>query len=62
MANDPVNIFEYEAIAREKLEQGHYDFIAGAATDEITLQAHPRRPGQHQPPPEDAHGHQPARP
>ena len=37
MANDPVNIFEYEAIAREKLEKGHYDFIAGAATDEITL-------------------------
>ena len=37
MANDPVNIFEYEAIAREKLDQGHYDFIAGAATDEITL-------------------------
>ena len=37
MANEPVNIFEYEAIAREKLEQGHYDFIAGAATDEITL-------------------------
>ena len=39
MPNDPVNIFEYEAIAREKLEQGHYDFIAGAATDEITLGA-----------------------
>ena len=37
MPNEPVNIFEYEAIAREKLEQGHYDFIAGAATDEITL-------------------------
>ena len=37
MANEPVNIFEYEALAREKLEQGHYDFIAGAATDEITL-------------------------
>ena len=37
MANDPVYIFEYEAIAREKLDQGHYDFIAGAATDEITL-------------------------
>ncbi len=37
MPHEPVNIFEYEAIAREKLEQGHYDFIAGAATDEITL-------------------------
>ena len=37
MAPDPVNIFEYEEIARERLEKGHYDFIAGAATDEITL-------------------------
>ena len=37
MPNEPVNIFEYEDIARERLEQGHYDFIAGAATDEITL-------------------------
>jgi 4-hydroxymandelate oxidase len=37
LEHEPVNIFEYEAIAREKLEQGHYDFIAGAATDEITL-------------------------
>ena len=37
LEHDPVNIFEYEALAREKLEQGHYDFIAGAATDEITL-------------------------
>lgn len=37
MPHEPVNLFEYEALAREKLEQGHYDFIAGAATDEITL-------------------------
>ena len=37
MAGDPVNIFEFEDIARERLEKGHYDFIAGAATDEITL-------------------------
>ena len=36
MAPDPVNIFEYEEIAKERLEKGHYDFIAGAATDEIT--------------------------
>ena len=37
MTGEPVNVFEFEAIAREKLEKGHYDFIAGAATDEITL-------------------------
>ena len=37
MPNDPVNIYEYEAIAKDRIEKGHYDFIAGAATDEITL-------------------------
>ena len=33
----PVNIYEYEDIARTRLGKGEYDFIAGAATDEITL-------------------------
>ncbi len=33
----PVNIYEFEEIARARLGQGEYDFIAGAATDEITL-------------------------
>ena len=33
----PVNIYEYEELAKARLEQGVYDFIAGAATDEITL-------------------------
>ena len=37
MVSEPVNLFEYEEIAKQKLEQGPYDFIAGAATDEITL-------------------------
>ena len=37
MATEPVNIFEYEQIAKERIEQGHYDFIAGGATDEITI-------------------------
>ena len=40
MDANPVNIYEYEAIATGKLGQGEYDFIAGGATDEITL----RRP------------------
>ena len=35
--NDPVNIFEYEEIARTRIEKGAYDFIAGGATDEITI-------------------------
>ncbi len=37
MSADPVNIFEYEALAKERLPQAEYDFIAGGATDEITL-------------------------
>jgi 4-hydroxymandelate oxidase len=37
MTEGPVNIFEYEALAKEHLPQPEYDFIAGAATDEITL-------------------------
>ena len=26
-----------EQLAKEKIEKGHYDFIAGGATDEITI-------------------------
>jgi 4-hydroxymandelate oxidase len=37
MTGGPVNIFEYEALAKERLPQAEYDFIAGGATDEITL-------------------------
>jgi 4-hydroxymandelate oxidase len=37
MDASPVNIYEYEEIAKGKLGQEEYDFIAGAATDEITL-------------------------
>jgi 4-hydroxymandelate oxidase len=33
----PVNIFEYETLAKERLPQAEYDFIAGGAADEITL-------------------------
>src|SRR5919202_5285939 len=33
----PVNIYEYEDIAKGKMSQGEYDFIAGGATDELTL-------------------------
>ena len=35
--SDPVNIFEYEQLAKDSLEKEDYDFIAGGATDEITI-------------------------
>ena len=38
MAVGPINIYEYEPLARERLSKSEYDFIAGGATDEITLQ------------------------
>ena len=34
---EPANLFEYEALAREKLPQPAYDYFAGGANDEITL-------------------------
>ena len=37
MAEDPINIYEYEALAKERLSKAEYDFIAGGATDEITI-------------------------
>ena len=37
MAAHPVNIFEYEELAKASLNNVDYDYIAGGATDEITL-------------------------
>lgn len=37
MSTGPINIYEYESLAKERLPQAEYDFIAGGATDEITL-------------------------
>ena len=37
MAQQPVNLFEYQEIAKAGLNPGDYDFIAGGATDEITI-------------------------
>ena len=34
---DPVNVFELEAIAREKLSRESYDYYASGAQDEVTL-------------------------
>ncbi|MCE2405790.1 MAG: alpha-hydroxy-acid oxidizing protein [Dehalococcoidia bacterium] len=37
MTQGPINVFEYEALARERLPKHEYDFVAGGAGDEITL-------------------------
>lgn len=33
----PVNLFEFEALAKDKLEKSAYDYIAGGAEDGVTL-------------------------
>ena len=37
MANRPINIYEFEALSNDRMPKHEYDFIAGGATDEITL-------------------------
>ena len=37
MTNRPINIYEFEALSNDRLPKHEYDFIAGGATDEITL-------------------------
>ncbi len=39
---DPVNIFDFEAIARERLPKEEYDYIAGGATDELSVERNRR--------------------
>lgn len=36
---EPVNVREFEALARKRLDPVHYDYFAGAAQDEVTLRA-----------------------
>jgi 4-hydroxymandelate oxidase len=36
---DLVNVREFEALARERLDPVHYDYFAGAAQDEVTMRA-----------------------
>lgn len=38
----PINLFEFEDIARERLPKGEYDYIAGGATDEISVERNRR--------------------
>jgi 4-hydroxymandelate oxidase len=33
----PINLFEFEALAKERLAKEEYDYIAGGATDEISV-------------------------
>ena len=35
--SDPINVFDFEAIANERLPKEEYDYIAGGATDEISV-------------------------
>lgn len=37
MTTEPINLYEFEALAQERLPKAEWDFIAGGATDEITI-------------------------
>jgi isopentenyl diphosphate isomerase/L-lactate dehydrogenase-like FMN-dependent dehydrogenase len=36
---DPINVFDYEAIARSKMDPAHWDYIQGGSDDEVTLRS-----------------------
>jgi 4-hydroxymandelate oxidase len=38
----PINLFEFEAIAKERLPKEEYDYIAGGATDELSVERNRR--------------------
>ena len=38
----PINLFEFDAIAKERLPKEEYDYIAGGATDEISVERNRR--------------------
>lgn len=39
---EPINLFEFEALAKERLPKEEYDYIAGGATDEISVERNRR--------------------
>jgi 4-hydroxymandelate oxidase len=39
---EPINLFEFESIAKERLPKKEYDYIAGGATDEISVERNRR--------------------
>jgi isopentenyl diphosphate isomerase/L-lactate dehydrogenase-like FMN-dependent dehydrogenase len=36
---EPINVFEYEALAQTKMDPAHWDYIQGGSDDEVTLRA-----------------------
>jgi isopentenyl diphosphate isomerase/L-lactate dehydrogenase-like FMN-dependent dehydrogenase len=36
---EPVNVFEYEALAQAQMDPAHWDYIQGGSDDEVTLRA-----------------------
>src|SRR5258707_4839643 len=38
----PINLFEFEASAKERLPKEEYDYIAGGATDELSVERNRR--------------------
>lgn len=42
MTLSPINLFEFEAFAKERLPKEEYDYIAGGATDEISVERNRR--------------------
>jgi isopentenyl diphosphate isomerase/L-lactate dehydrogenase-like FMN-dependent dehydrogenase len=39
MTSEPVNVFDFEELARAKMEPSAYEYFAGGAEDEVTLRA-----------------------
>src|ERR1051326_6762233 len=37
MTAEPINLFDFETAAKERLPKEEYDYIAGGATDEISV-------------------------
>ena len=37
MTSEPINLFDFEVLAKDLMEHNEYDYVAGGATDEITL-------------------------
>lgn len=37
MTQRPINLFGFEAAAKERLPKEEYDYIAGGATDELSV-------------------------
>lgn len=42
MTAEPINLFEFEAAAKERLPKEEYDYIAGGATDELSVERNRR--------------------